>query len=428
MSLAILFALLAGLIVLEVPVAFALALSAILYLTLDGSFPLTIVVQRMAPGLDSYVLLAIPLFILAGNLLSRGGIATRIFDFAMTLVGHIRGSLALVNVVASMIFAGMSGVAQADAAGLGQIEVREMRRAGFSPAFAAAVSASSAIIGPIIPPSVIMVIYASLADVSVPDLFLAGILPGIVAGLAMMATIYFLAVTGRVVAPVRPRPSLAHLGRSFVRALPPLAAPVLLVGGILSGIATPTELGALTVLYAAVLGFIYRDLTVEGLVRAVAETVITMGALVFIIAAAVPFGWIVAVNDVPGQLAGLLSELSSNKYVILAIINIALLIFGCVMDTSAILLIAVPVLMPIVLQLGIDPIHFGIVVVINLLIGTTTPPFGILLFIMMDIAKISLQQLVRAMVPFYVCLLLFLIVITYVPQLSLALPQAIMGR
>ncbi len=266
------FLVLAALVILEVPVAVALALSAIAYLLVEQTVPLTLIVQRMAPGLDSFPLLAIPLFILAGNLLNRAGIATRIFEFALTLVGHIRGSLAHVNVVASMIFAGMSGVAQADAAGLGTIEVRAMRKEGFDPAFAAALSAASAIIGPIIPPSVIMVIYAVMAQVSVADLFLAGILPGVVIGLMLMATVWLMALTGRIQAPVRERATAPEIGRAFVRALPALVAPLLLVGGILAGVATPTELGAITVIYAIALGFINRELTWRDVWRCCAET------------------------------------------------------------------------------------------------------------------------------------------------------------
>ena len=242
--------------------AFAMGLASIATIVFTQPIPLSIVVQRMGTGLDSFVLIAIPLFVLAGHLLNRAGIADRIFEFAAALVGHIRGGLAHVNVVASMIFAGMSGVAQADAAGLGVVEVNAMRKEGFDPAFAAAVSAASAIIGPIIPPSVIMVVYAVMVQVSVADLFLAGFLPGILMGGALMAMIYWLVSTGRVVgAADAARCRYPRLGRTFVRALPALAAPILLTVGLLAGVATPTELGALTVVYAVGLGFLQRELT-----------------------------------------------------------------------------------------------------------------------------------------------------------------------
>jgi tripartite ATP-independent transporter DctM subunit len=422
-TLLVLFGLFALLVVLEVPVAFAMGLASIVTIVTTQPIPLSIVVQRMGTGLDSFVLIAIPMFVLAGHLLNRAGIADRIFEFAAALVGHIRGGLAHVNVVASMIFAGMSGVAQADAAGLGVVEVNAMRKEGFEASFAAAVSAASAIIGPIIPPSVIMVVYAVMVQVSVADLFLAGILPGVLMGLALMAMIYWLVSTGRVQAPPTRPMSIPRLGRTFWRALPALAAPILLTVGLLAGVATPTELGALTVVYAAGLGFAQRELKLRDLVEAARETLVTCGVLVFIIACAVPFGWLVATSQAPMKLAALMMSISENKFVILAIINVALLVIGCFMETTAILLIATPTLYPTIVALGIDPVHFGIILVVNLLVGTLTPPFGVILFIMMDIAKISLAQMARAVLPFYVPLFAVLMVITYWADFVLAVPR-----
>jgi len=423
MTLLLLFGLLAVFIVLEMPVAFAMGLSAIATIVLTQPIPLSIVVQRMGTGLDSFVLIAIPLFVLAGHLLNRAGIADRIFAFAAALAGHIRGGLAHVNVVASMIFAGMSGVAQADAAGLGVVEVNAMRKEGFDPAFAAAVSAASSIIGPIIPPSVIMVVYAVMVQVSVADMFLAGILPGILMGGTLMVAIYWMVRTGRIAAPPTQPMSFPRLGHTFVRALPALAAPVLLTVGLLAGVATPTELGALTVLYAAGLGFLQRELSLRDVFEALRETLITCGVLVFIIACAVPFGWIVATSQAPMKLAQFMMSISDNKFVILAVINIALLLIGCFMETTAILLIATPTLFPLIVALGIDPVHFGIILIVNLLIGTLTPPFGVILFIMMDIAKISLAQMTRAVLPFYVPLFVTLMIITYWADFVLAVPR-----
>jgi TRAP-type transport system large permease protein len=423
MTMLVLFGLFAVLVIIEMPVAFAMGLASIATIVLTQPIPLSLVVQRMGTGLDSFVLIAIPLFVLAGHLLNRAGLADRIFDFAAALVGHIRGGLAHVNVVASMIFAGMSGVAQADAAGLGVVEVNAMRKEGFDPAFAAAVSAASAIIGPIIPPSVIMVVYAVMVQVSVADLFLAGFLPGILMGGALMAMIYWLVSTGRVVAPPTQKMSYPRLGRTFLRALPALAAPVLLTVGLLAGVATPTELGALTVVYAIVLGFVQRELSFKDLLGAAQETFVTCGVLVYIIACAVPFGWLVATSQAPMKLAQFMMGFSENKFVILAIINIGLLVIGCFMETTAILLIATPTLYPTIVALGVDPVHFGIILVVNLLIGTLTPPFGVILFIMMDIAKVSLAQMTRAVMPFYIPLLFTLIVITYWADFVLAVPR-----
>ena len=424
--LGLMFALFAALALIETPVGFALALSALGYLAL-ADIPMTVAAQRMAPGLDSFPLLAIPLFILAGNLMNSGGLASRIFDFAQTLLGHVRGGLAHVNIAASMVFAGMSGVAQADAAGLGTVEIRAMRERGFDPSFAAAVTAASAIIGPIIPPSVIMVIYAVVAQVSVADLFLAGILPGLLIGAFLMAQVWRMAAAGKIVAPVHPRASGRETLRAFWRALPPLLAPVILVAGLLSGAATPTELGAVTVLYAAAVGFATRELSARAALRCVSRAGLTSAVLVFIISAAIPFGWVVSVNNIPAELAGAALSLTENKYLILGMINLLLLAAGLVMETTAILLIAAPALLPLAIALEMDLTHFGLIMIFNLLIGAVTPPFGVILFIMMDIARVNFGQIARAMLPFYAPLAAALLVITYWPGLSLFLPRLVAG-
>jgi len=410
------------------PIVFALPTSALVYLIITDSFPPMLVVQRVASGLESYVLLAIPLFIFAGNLFNAAGISTRIFDFAAACVGHIRGSLAHVNIFASVIFSGMSGVAQADAAGLGAVEVREMKKRGFSPEFSAAITAVSSIIGPIIPPSGIMIIYAVLADVSVPDLFLAGIVPGILMALFLMIFVYWLAKTDRIEAPLVSKKGPSEIGFAFWRALPALAAPVFLISGILLGFATPTQLGALTVIYAIFLGITTGELKLNYFWKSTKETIVTCGALVFIIAAATPFSAILALEGIPQQLAEVLLSISDNPLVILLLVNIALLIFGMVMDTTAILLVAVPVLVPALKTLGIDPVHFGIVMVINLLIGTLTPPFGVLIFVMTEVAKVKYRPLLRQIAPFYLPLIIFLIIVTYFPSLSLSLPALVFDR
>jgi tripartite ATP-independent transporter DctM subunit len=420
--LAVLFLGFLALIAIEMPIAFALGLSSLSYLLLEGRTPLVILVQRMTSGLDSFPFLALPLFVLAGNIFSRGGIARRIYDFARALVGHIRGGLAHVNVVGSLIFAGMSGTAQADAAGLGIIEIEEMKRDGFDPAFAAAVTATSAIIGPIIPPSVIMVIFAVMTEISVADLFLGGFVPGLLMGLSLMVVIYWLAVTGRVHAPRLPRQPAGEVWRTFRRAFPALVGPVFLIGAMLIGVATPTELGAIVVVYGIVLGFAYRELTLRELWRILAESAVTYAVLVFIISVAFPFGWLVAINQVPAALAQGILAITSETWIILLLINVVLLIAGCVMETTAILVITVPVLFPLVTRLGVDPVHFGLVMIINLLIGTCTPPFGIALFITMQIAGVPFAAIVRAVTPFLVPMLITLLLVTYVPQLVLFLP------
>lgn len=419
----LLFAVFLVLIALEVPVAFGLGLASLAYLLAEDRTPFVILVQRMTSGLDSFPFLALPLFVLAGQIFSRGGIARRIYDFARALVGHLRGGLAHVNVVGSMIFAGMSGTAQADAAGLGQIEIEEMRRDGFDPAYAAAISATSAVIGPIIPPSVIMVIFAVMTEISVARLFLGGFVPGVLLGLSLMALIYWQAVTGRVVAPRLPRQPPGEVWRTFLRALPALGAPIFLIGSMLLGVATPTELGAIVVVYGIVLGFVYRELTLRELYRILGDSAVTYAVLVFIISLAFPFGWLVAINQVPATLAGWIVSVTTEKWLVLLLVNVALLVAGCFMETTAILVISVPVLFPLMLRLGVDPVHFGLVMVLNLLIGTCTPPFGIALFITMQIARVSFAAICRAVTPFLIPMIAVLLLVTFFPQLVLFLPN-----
>ncbi len=410
----------------EVPVAFSLGIACLVYLFVEGQTPFVIMSQRMASGLDSFPFLAIPLFILAGQLLNRAGIARRIFEFAIALVGHVRGGLAHVNVIASIIFAGMSGVAQADAAGLGTVEIKAMIDDGFERPFSAAITAASSIIGPIIPPSVIMVIFALIAELSVAELFLGGFIPGLMMGLSLMGMTFWMASTGRVRCPVHERQGLNVIFKTFLRAFPALLAPLILVAGILLGVATPTELGALTTVYALVLGFAYGELTVSEVIETLKEVVIMYGILVFIISAAFPFGWLVAINEVPSVLAKLILSISTNKWVILLLLNFGLLMAGLLMETTAILLISTPVLLPIVKSVGIDPIHFGLVMVLNLLIGANTPPFGVCLFIVMDIAKVPFEGVVKAILPLLIPLLLVLFLITFVPDLVLFIPKLLL--
>jgi len=409
------------------PVAFAMIVSGAAALFAAHTFPLMIVVQRIAPGLDSFPLLAIPLFVLAGNLLNSSGIAQRIFDFASALVGHVKGGLAHVNVVASMIFAGMSGVASADAAGLGQIELKQMRRAGYDVPFAAAITAASSIIGPIIPPSVIMVLYSVEASVPLTDMFLAGLLPGVLLGGFLMLAIFVLAHIGYINVPQEERANSREAFRRFIRALPALLAPIFLLAGLFLGIATPTELGAIIALYAMVLGFVQGDLSWRDVLNALVSTVRTCGVLVFIVAAAVPFGWIVAVAGVSNHFAEGVMAITHSPWQVLLIINGILLIAGAFLETTALILIAIPVFLPTIEAIGVDPIHFGIILILNVLVGAITPPFGLILFVMMDVAKVGLRDMIKALMPFYLPLVALLILLTLVPEISLLVPQLLGG-
>ncbi len=432
----ILLGILFGLIFFRMPVPFAMLTASVAFIGIQqwiGESPLfsavglKIIPQRMSPSLESFPLLAIPLFVFAGNLLNVSGIADRIFAFAKTLVAHIHGGLAHVNILASIVFSGMSGVAAADAAGLGAIEIKAMRKAGYDEAFSAAVTASSSIIGPIIPPSVIMVIYAVLSGESIAKLFLAGIIPGLFLGFVLMLLIYFLAATGRVHAPLAPRATLREVLHSAWRALPGLLAPIILVAGLLSGAATPTELGAVVVVYAILLGVLSRELSLDGLLGAMKMTVYTIGAMVFILACAAPISWLISVLNVPQLLQAGLLAISDNPIILLLMINLMLLVAGLFMETNAILLIGVPTLLPLVSSLGMDPTQFGVMMIFNLLIGAVSPPFGVILFIMMDIAKVSYIRLVKAMLPFYLPIIIALLIITFYPPITLFLPELVEG-
>ncbi len=425
MGIAFIFISLLVLVFLGVPVAFSIGLSALVNLMIKGELPLTIMVQRMVNGLDSFPFLAVPLFILAGQLMNKAGITDRIFDFALSLVGHIKGSLAHVNVIASIIFAGISGVAQADAAGLGAIEIEAMKKAGYRLPYAAAVTATSSIIGPIIPPSVIMAVFSVISSISLARLFLAGFIPGIIMGGCLMAMIYFLAATGKETGTVYERPPLSEIFQKFVKAIPALLTPVILVAGMLLGAATPTELGALCVVYGVILALCYGHLTWKLLVDVFEETFIMVGVLVFVISAAFPFSWLVAINDLPTKLTTLILAFSTSTWVILFIINIVLLVLGSFMETTAILLIMVPVLFPLAMDIGVHPVHFGLIVIINLLIGAVTPPFGMCLYIVAEITKVPFIEVVKATIPFLIPLLITLFLITYIPEIALFIPNLV---
>jgi tripartite ATP-independent transporter DctM subunit len=408
---------------LEVPVAFSFIFGTILYLILGGLYPITVVAGRLATGLDSFPLLALPLFIFAGNLLGGSGIGKRIFKFANSAVGHIPGGLGHVNVVASIVFAGMSGVAMADAAGLGKIEMEEMKRHGYPVPFSAAITAVSSTIGPIIPPSGQMVLYAVLANVALDKLFLAGFIPGIVLGLFLMVTIYVMVKTGKVNAPMIPKEPLKVRFKNLLAALPTLAVPGFLVFGLITGIATPTELGALTCLFAVILGIAYKDLTWKAFVKCAVDTVKTTGVLGFLIMVAGPFTWLSGIGNVGTLLQNFLTSVTTSPLVFIFIVMIVLLILGMIMESSVIQLLLTPILAPIALSYGLDPIHFGLIVITSLLLGCLTPPFGTLLFVMMDMEKMTLMQMFKAVAPFYFPYLAFVVVIALIPAITTFLPN-----
>ncbi|GAB5376799.1 MAG: TRAP transporter large permease [Acuticoccus sp.] len=388
--------------------------------------PNSMIVERLVFGLDSFLLIAIPLFLFMGNLMNASGITSRIFTFAEAMVGHWRAGFAQVNVVSSVMFSGMSGSALADAAGLGAIEIKAMRAAGYSAPYAAAVTAASATIGPVIPPSIAAILYAFIADVSVGRMFLAGIVPGLLMAAALMATVWWRA--RRLDLPRVPKASARVRRETFVRALPALLCPVVLIGGMRSGMFTATELSAVGVIYALALGvFLHHEIKMGDLLAACRETALAAAAIMLIVAAAHVFAWIAAREQIPQTIASAVLAMELSPAMFLLVVNIVLLVLGMILDTTAILILVAPVLAPVTLAVGIDPVHFGIVMIVNMMVGLITPPVGMALFVVARIADAKLWDVTREALPYTVALLGVLVLITYWPGLVLFLPDLVYG-
>jgi tripartite ATP-independent transporter DctM subunit len=419
---ALLFLLLFGAIIIGVPVGIALAGSSLIYIMVDGRVPEVVVIHRMINGVDSFPLLAVPFFILAGNLMNGAGITTRIFNFAKALVGWMRGGLGHVNIGASVIFAGMSGAAVADAGGLGAIEIKAMREAKYDPDFAVGITAASSTIGPIIPPSLPMVIYGVVAGTSIGQLFAAGLIPGLVMAISLMLMVaYFARVRGY---PRDQSFDLCVLWRSFQHAFLSLLTPVIIVGGILFGIFTPTEAAIAACAYAMLLGLVvYRSLSWNRFLRVSMDTIETTAVVLFIVAGASIFAWILTSARAPEHFAALVLQVSDNPVVVLLLINLILLVVGCFLETVAAITILVPVLLPIAIVVGVDPVHFGVIMVLNLMIGLLTPPVGMVLYVLARIAKIPFERAVTATAPFLIPLVVTLLLITFVPAINMWLPN-----
>lgn len=403
------------------PIAVAMLLPSLAYLLIND-IPLAIVVQRLSQSLNSFPLLAIPLFILAGRILNEAGITERIFRFAIHLVGSLKGGLGQVNVLASMIFAGMSGVAVADIGGLGQIEVKAMKQARYPDRFIAGITASSAIVGPVIPPSIPIILYSVATESSVLAVFAGGIIPGILIGGVLMVTVYIYA--RRVELPVAPKPTAGEIGHSFLSALPALFAPVLLIGGMLSGVFSPTEAAGVTVLYALFLDvFVYRELGLRNLLQVARDVLPMVANLSFIIASGLLFAWMLVIEQVPDTIVDLIANSAQDKWVLLTIVVLAFLVIGCFVEASIVFIVVAPMILPALVAVGIDEVHFGIVTVIAMGIGMFTPPIGIALYMMRDLCEMPLEEVMKAMLPFLVALLLCLALIVYVPAITTFLPR-----
>lgn len=405
------------------PIWASLAISSSVYLVIAGE-QLSLIARRCVAGMDSFLMLAIPMFVLAAELMNQCGITTYMFRFANNLVGWIPGGLAHANVVASMLFAGMSGSSAADAAGLGTMEIKAMTDEGFDKPFSAAITAASSCIGPIIPPSIPMVVYSSLAGASIGKLFIGGIIPGILMGFTMMVICFIIAKRRNY--PRVKGITLRDVGISFIEAIPGILVPVILLGGIYGGIFTPTEAAVVAALYSLVVGaLLYRKISFKDLIRILKVTVVNSALIMIIIGAASLFGYVLTIEQIPAKLTEGLLFLTTNKYVMLFIFNIILLVLGCFMELNSILLIFVPIMIPVVNMLGIDLVHFGVVAVINLMIGTLTPPFGMMMFITAGIAEEPVHVVIRELIPFYIGLIILLFILTYCPVLVTALPSLV---
>jgi len=421
--LTLLFFVFVGLILLGLPIGFAMLGSSMLVIVLEG-IPVSVVAQRVATSVQSFPLLAVPLFTLAGSLMNESGISERLFNFTRAFVGHIRGGLAQTAIVGNVFLSGISGSSVADCAATSRVFVPQLTQAGYGQGFAAAVCAAAATLGPIIPPSILMVIYAWQANVSLGDLFIAGLIPGLIMALAMMLVI-------GITAHQRGFPKDAgfsgqRLWHAFKEALWALAMPILILVGFRMGVFTATEIAAVACAYSLVVGlFVYRTLTWKGLPEILLTTGRETAAILVIAAGAAPFGWILGVEQAPQHVAELLTSISREPWVILLILNIALLIAGMFMETLAIMIILVPILIPLLIDLQINLLHFGIVLLVNLVIGQITPPVGVLMFVASSVSKTHLGSIVKEIGPFVFALIAALALLTYVPGLSTWLPEVL---
>jgi tripartite ATP-independent transporter DctM subunit len=415
-----------ALFVLGFPVVLAIGIPCVVYLFANG-LPIDLVAQRTLYALDSFPLVAVPVFLFVGSVMNSAGISKHIYRFADTAVGRLPGGLAQVNIFGSLIFAGMSGSALADIGGLGRIEIDAMRSKGFNSGFASAVTCSSAIVGPIFPPSIPLIIYGTVTGVSVIQLLLGGILPGLLCVAMLMLMTGWLAIRRRYPRAER-WPTLAELRRDLLPALPALLAPVILIAGMLAGFFTPTEIASVTVAYALLISALfYRELTWKGVREAAFETIGASAGILLIVAVAALFGWILSVEAVPQKITQALLAISRDPQVLLLLVNLLLLVVGMFLDSTTAILVIAPIIAKPLVAAGVDPVHLGMVVVFNLMIGLLTPPMGLALFLVSDIAKVSMKEVLREMLPFYVPLVATLLLITYVPAVTTWIPRLAVG-
>lgn len=410
------------LLLLSVPVALSLGLASMIALSIEGNMPLLVLIQRMFAALDVFPLMAIPFFILAGSLMETGGISKRLVNFANSLAGGMTGGLAVVTVVTAMFFSAISGSSAATTAALGAILIPAMVKKGYDVRFAGATQAVSGELGVIIPPSIPMILFGITAGVSIGDLFIAGFLPGILIGGSLIFTVWFLSKKKGYKGEAGI--TWGHRFKAFKEASLALLMPIIILGGIYGGFFTPTEASVVAVVYALIVGvFIYKELNWRNLIEIFTKSSITTSIIMIIIANAGMFGWILTREQVPQKVAAFFTSFSDSPIVFLALINILLLVVGMFFETSAAIIILAPLLTPVAVTLGIDPVHFGMIVIVNLAMGMITPPIGVNLFVACQIANIKLEDITKAMLPFFITLVLDILIITYFPAISTWLPS-----
>lgn len=406
-----------------VPIAFCLGMSSLAVVLVKGEYSIVLVAQKIFNGMDLFSLMAIPLFILSGDLMNLGGVTDRLIRFSGLLVGHIRGGLAHTLVVAEMLLSGITGSAVADASALGTVLIPAMTKEGYDTDFSASVVASAATLGPIIPPSITMVVYGVTMNVSIGGLFLAGLIPGVIMGLAMMGLIYYYARARRYPRKER-RSTFREIIKGSKEAVAALILPIIILGGIMSGVFTATEAAAIAVFFAFIFGFfVFKTLKVRDIPKILVNCAVTSSVIMFIIGTANIALWFLATQQVPEKVSTFFLALSHNPYVLMLIVNILLLITGCFMETGAAIILFAPILAPILVNAGFHPLHIGFVFVFNLVVGMITPPVGICLFVACSIARISIERLSRTIWPFVVVLIAVLLLFAYIPSISMIVPK-----
>lgn len=411
--------------ILNIPVAFSLGLASTLTLIIAAKVPLVVVVQRLFTATDSFPFMAVPFFILAGSLMESGGISRRLINLANKLIGSLPGGLALVSIVACVFFAAISGSSAATTAAIGSIMIPAMKKKKYDTSFSSAIQAAGGTVGVIIPPSIPLVTYGVLSGVSIGGLFLGGFGPGILMGASLMIVAYIISKKRGYGG--EKKSSGQEIAKAFKEAILALLMPVIILGGIYGGMFTPTEAAVVAVMYGFFVGFfIYKELTFKNLPKILTESAVNTSVIMLLIATASLFGWILTNNMIPQQIAALFLSISENPIVILLFINVLLLFVGTFLDTVAAIIILVPILFPIVSQIGIDPLHFGLIICANLAVGMVTPPFGVCLFVACGIGNIKLEQIVKSILPFIIVLIIDILLITYVPAISTFLPHLLM--